>query len=71
MEIEIILLGFLALVVCAIFGTSFLAAIADFAFSFFMKVFNFGFALSGCLIRCAALVVGFFLLVWIAQSCQG
>ena len=40
---KVIFLVFILLVVCAIFGTSFLAAIADFAYNVFMKIFSFGF----------------------------
>ena len=59
---KIVLIVFLLLVVCSIFGTSFLAAIASFAYDVFMKIFSFGFEVSSCLIRTIALIVGFFLL---------
>ena len=57
-----VLLVLLALVVCAIFGTAFLAALGKFFFDIFMKVFGFGFALSGCLVRSIALIVFLYLL---------
>ncbi len=59
---KIILLVLVALVVLAIFGVGFLAAIADFCYDVFMKVFQFAFGVSSCLIRTIALVVGFYLL---------
>lgn len=63
-----VLLVLLALVVCAIFGTAFLAALGKFFFDVFMKVFGFGFALSGCLIRLGALILGFLLLCMLAKG---
>lgn len=59
---KVVFLVFVLLVVCAIFGTSFLAAIADFAYDVFMKVFKFGFEVSSCLIRTIALIFFFLLL---------
>ena len=59
---EIVLLVLAALVLCAIFGVGFLAAIADFCYDVFMKVFQFAFGVSSCLIRSIALVLGFYLL---------
>lgn len=58
----IVLLGLAVLVLCAIFGVGFLAAIADFCYDIFMKVFNLAFGVSSCLIRSIALIVFLYLL---------
>ena len=57
-----ILLGLLALVVGAIVGVAFLAALAKFGYDIAKNVFNIGYQASGCLIRSIALVIFLYIL---------
>lgn len=57
-----VLLVLLAVVVGAIVGVGFLAALAKFGFDITKKVFNVAFQMSGCLIRSIALIAFLYLL---------
>lgn len=59
---EAVLLILVALIVGAIFGVSFLAALAKFGYDIAKNVFNVGYQASGCLIRSIALVVFLYIL---------
>lgn len=65
---KIIVLIIIGVIACAIFGTAFLAAIASFVFSLFMKIFNIAFQASGCLIRLGFLLLLFLLACWLAKG---
>ena len=65
---EVVVLVIIGVVVCAIFGTAFLAAIASFVFTLFMRIFNIAFQASSCLIRLGFLVLLFLLVCWLAKG---
>ena len=66
-----VLLILVALVVGAIFGVAFLAALAKFGFNVLKGIFNFSYELSGCIIRGIALLLFLGLLFYCMASCQG